>query len=101
TKMDSFVQQSLKRVLAYCDKNTIWQDAIDQIYIAESGKIELVLVFMEPIVKIGYVNEEFENRMNKVNNFIKTVVRCHDFSNYEELDFQYSQQVIAKKKSGV
>jgi hypothetical protein len=29
------------------------------------------------------------------------VVRCHDFSNYEELDFQYSQQVIAKKKSGV
>lgn len=101
TKMDSFVQQSLKRVLSYCDKNTIWQDAIDQIYIAESGKIELVLVFMEPIVKIGYVNEEFENRMNKVNNFIKTVVRCHDLSNYEELDFQYSQQVIAKKKGVV
>jgi hypothetical protein len=58
-------------------------------------------VFMEPIVKIGYVNEEFENRMNKVNNFIKAVVRCHDLSNYEELDFQYSQQVIAKKKSGI
>jgi len=96
-RMDSFIQQSLKRLLSYMENQTIWKDGVEQIYINENGKIDLVLVFSKPIVKIGYVNEDFEKKMNKVNNFFKTVVRCHDLSNFEELDFQYSQQVVAKK----
>lgn len=99
TKLDSFIQQSLSKVLKYSEENTIWRDVIDQIYINDNGKIDLVLSFCEPIVKLGYVDNDFEKRMHKVDNFFKTAVRCHDLSMYEELDFQYSQQVVAKKKS--
>jgi len=96
TRMDSFTQNSLRRILTFCERNTIWQDAIDQIYVNESGKIDVVLAFCKPIVKLGYVDDNFEKRMNKVSNFFRTVMRSHDISIYEELDFQYSQQVVAK-----
>jgi cell division protein FtsQ len=98
SKMDSFVKQSLVKLLYFIEKNSVWKDATEQIYINENGKIDLVLLFSEPIVRIGYVDDNFEQKMNKVNAFFKTIVRCHDLANYEELDFQYSQQVVARKK---
>jgi hypothetical protein len=96
--MDSFVKQSLVKLLYFIEKNSVWKDATEQIYINENGKIDLVLLFSEPIVRIGYVDDNFEQKMNKVNAFFKTMVRCHDLANYAELDFQYSQQVVARKK---
>jgi cell division protein FtsQ len=98
SKMDSFVKQSLVKLLYFIEKNSVWKDATEQIYINENGKIDLVLLFSEPIVRIGYVDDNFEQKMNKVNAFFKTMVRCHDLANYVELDFQYSQQVVARKK---
>jgi hypothetical protein len=98
SKMDSFVKQSLAKLLNYMDKNSVWKDAAEQIYINENGKIDLVFLFSEPIIKIGYVDDKFEQKMNKVNAFFKTIVRCHDLASYSELDFQYSQQVVARKK---
>jgi hypothetical protein len=49
-------------------------------------------------VRIGHVDDNFEQKMNKVNAFFKTVVRCHDLASFAEVDFQYSQQVVARKK---
>lgn len=98
SKMDSFVKQSLAKILNYLEKKTVWKDATEQIYINENGKIDLVFLFSEPIIKIGYVDDKFEQKMNKVNAFFKTIVRCHDLASYSELDFQYSQQVVARKK---
>jgi cell division protein FtsQ len=101
TKMDSLIKNSLTRIVSYMNSNPIWRDAIEQIYFNENGKVDLVLSFSEPTIRIGYIDENFEKRMKKVDHFFKTVVRCHDLTNYEELDFQYSQQVVARKKYGV
>lgn len=101
SKLDSFICHSVRRVLNYCDENPVWKDAVEQIYVNENGKLDIVLSFCEPIVKLGYVDESFEGRMNKVNNFFKAVVRCHSLSKYEELDFQYNQQVVARMKYGI
>lgn len=100
-RMDSLILNSLVRILNYTKTNPIWKDGLEQIYFNENGKVDLVLSFSEPTIKIGYVDENFEKRMKKVDNFFKTIVRCHDLTNYEELDFQYSQQVVARKKLGV
>ena len=98
TKMDSLVKYSLNKILKFIDRNPIWQDAIEQIYLNDNGKVDLVLSFSEPTIKLGYIDDNFEKRMEKVGNFFKTIVRCHDITDYEELDFQYSQQVVARKK---
>jgi cell division protein FtsQ len=101
SKVDSLVKQSLSRLLSYMEKKSIWNDAVEQIYINENGKVDLVLSFSEPIIKLGYIDNDFERKMNKVDNFFKAVMRCHDISNYEALDFQYSHQVVAITKVSV
>lgn len=98
TKVDSFISFSVKKILRYIDENKIWKHAIDQIYITEQGKVEFVLVFCKPFIQVGYVDEEFEKRMKKMYLFFKTVSRHHSIDDYDELDFQFSQQVVARKK---
>lgn len=98
SKMDSFINLELKTMLDFIKKNQIWSDAIDQIYIAQDGKMELILMFCEPIVKLGFIDKNFEKRMKKLDNFFKLATQYQQLSNYNELDFQFTNQVIAKKK---
>jgi cell division protein FtsQ len=99
TKVDSFINLEVKTILNYIKKNKVWTDAIDQIYISPDGKVELVLMFCEPIVKLGFIDSKFEKRMEKLNNFFKLAPNYQQLSNYSELDFQFTNQVIARKKN--
>lgn len=97
TPMDSLIQTSISKLLEYIDQHKVWRDAIEQIYVRDNGKIDLVLSFCQPVIVLGYIDENFEKKMNKLENFIRTVSRHRDLSEYSELDFQYSQQVVARK----
>lgn len=98
-QVDSFINLEIKTLIDYMNKNAVWRDAIDQIYINPEGKIELSLVFCEPMVKLGYIDANFEKRMNKVNIFFKIAPTYQQLSNYSELDFQFTNQVVAKRKN--
>lgn len=97
-RTDSFKRTSLKTFFEYYSKNKLWQDAIEQIHISQNGKLDLVLSFSEPIVKLGYADAQLEKKMMKLENFYRRIVRSHDLNMYRELDIQYEQQVIARKK---
>lgn len=98
TKVDSFINTEIKTLLKFMEMNKVWTDAIDQIYITSNAKIEIVLIFCEPIIKLGFLDENFEKRMEKLENFFKNAPKYQNISDYAELDFQYSNQVVAKKK---
>jgi len=98
SSVDSFINYEVKTILNFIDKNKIWTDAIDQIYINPVGKIELVLTFCEPLIQLGFIDENFEKRMIKLDNFLRIAPRFQNISNYQSLDFQFSNQVVARKK---
>lgn len=98
TQVDSFINMEVKKILEYMKKNTVWRDAIDQIYVTPQGKIELSLVFAEPIVQLGFLDSKFEKRMEKLNNFFKIAPNYQQLSNYSELNFEFTNQVVARKK---
>lgn len=95
--MDSFVEKELKIFLNYTEKNEIWKTMIDQIIITPQGKFELYLTFSDAAIKIGYINANFEKRMEKIIHFFKTAPYHSNLSQYSALDFQFSQQVIASR----
>lgn len=97
TKTDSFIQYEVKTILNYSRENDFWAKAIDQIYIEPSGKIELVMIFSQSILKIGTINEDFEKRFNKILIFYKSVLNYVDLSQYKYLDFTYKNQIIGIK----
>jgi cell division protein FtsQ len=98
TQVDSFINREVKSILDYMNKNTVWRDAIDQIIVTPDGKIELALMFAEPIVKLGFIDGKFEKRMEKMNNFFKIAPNYQQLSNYSELNFEFTNQVVAKRK---
>jgi cell division protein FtsQ len=97
TTEDSFRKKQVFTILNYAKENEFWNLAIDQIYIAPDNKIELILIFSEAIIQMGYINEDFEKRLEKVKNFFKIAVKNVDITPYKILNFQYEQQVIAIK----
>lgn len=97
--MDSLVENELKVFLNYLDQNPEWKAVIDQIYITPRGKFELYLAFSDVTIRMGYIQNGFEKRMEKMKNFFKSMPYYKDLSQYTTLDFQYSQQVIATRKS--
>lgn len=97
TKEDSFRKKQVSILLHYALENEFWNKAIDQIYIAPDNKIELILIFSEAIIQLGYINEDFEKRLEKVKNFFKIAVKNLDITPYKILNFQYEQQVVGIK----
>lgn len=96
--LDSMIQQEIKYVMYYLEKNEEWKTILDQIHICNNGKLEMYTSFSNVKLKIGYGDHQFEKRMQKVKHFFETAIYIKDINSYESLDFQFSQQVIAQKK---
>lgn len=98
TPLDSLISLEIKALTTFTEKNEFWKNSIDQIIITPSGKIELILIYSDALIKLGYIHEKLEARLNKVFNFYKITTQNVDISKYKELDFQFENQVVGIKK---
>lgn len=98
TSLDSLIVLETKGLLKYIEKNEFWKNAIDQIIIGQNGKIEITLIFADAVIKLGYIHEKLDAKLNKVYNFFKITSQNVPINQYKELDFQFENQVVGTKK---
>ncbi len=98
SKLDTLIKNQIKILLDYTENNKIWKTIIDQIYITESGKIEFILTFSDVLIQMGYIDSNFEKRMEKLKQFFQVAPFYKNISEYSTLNLQFHQQVVATKK---
>lgn len=94
--VDSALVRDITSLLAYINSDPFWKAQIAQIDIRPEGKLELIPVIGNHVVKLGKA-EEVEQKLHNLLLFYKQVISKTGFDIYKVIDVQYAGQVIGVK----
>lgn len=83
--------------ISFLEKNSFWNDQIEQIYIRPDKKIELVPRVGDSIILLGTFNN-YEAKLNKLKKLYTKAFNVIGWNHYKMIDLQYNGQVVCTKK---
>ena len=81
----------------YLEQNPFWNAQIEQIYVRENGKIELVPRVGDAIIVLGTL-DNFEKKLEKLKKLYKNGFNLIGWNKYKVIDLQYKDQIVCNKK---
>lgn len=81
----------------YINKDKFWSAQIDQIYINNKGGLELVPRVGRQIIKLGSL-EGYATKLENLMLFYEQVVPETGWDSYSEINLEYSNQIVCKKR---
>jgi len=95
---DSLLMRQIVHISQFINKNPFWKDQIEQIDITQARTFEMIPLVGNHIVSLGDGND-IEKKFSKLFTFYQQVMSKSGFDSYQKVDVQYSNQVIATRKS--
>jgi len=84
----------------YLKDNTFWNAQIEQIYVREDQKVELVPRVGDAIILLGTL-DNYEKKLEKLHKLYKNGFNVIGWNKYKLIDLQYKDQVVCNKKEEV
>lgn len=97
TGRDSILLKEVKAVAQYIYAHPFWNAQVGQVDITPGGKIELVPVIGNHIIRLGDA-QKIDEKLNNLLVFYRQVMSRAGFDKYKVLDLQYEGQVVAVHK---
>jgi len=79
----------------YLNSQPFWQAQVEQIYIAKSGRVELIPRVGAHIIRLGSFNN-FEYKLRKLITLYEKGISIKGWNAYDVIDLSYSNQVVCK-----
>lgn len=98
-KSDSLLLSEVRSVAEYLVENEFWMSQIAQVDIDAKGKMEMIPVIGDHVIKFGR-GIDVEKKFKRLFLFYEQVLAKTGFSKYPVIDIQYAGQVIGVKKEG-
>lgn len=96
---DSLLLQQVKNTAAFIRKDSFWMSQVAQIDISKDGKMEMVPVVGNHLVKLGE-GEDMPAKFRRLMIFYQQVLRNTGMDHYKLIDVQYKGQVVASRYAG-
>ena len=97
TAMGNTILRDVYDIVNYVNNDKFWSAQIDQIYVTNQNKIEMVPRMGNHVIKIGpYTN--FENKMHNLELFYTQVMPNVGWDKYSEINLEYEGQVVCKRR---
>jgi cell division protein FtsQ len=96
---DSLLLQQVKNTAAFIRQDSFWMSQVAQIDISKDGKMEMVPVVGNHLVKLGE-GEDIPAKFRRLMVFYQQVLRNTGMDHYKLIDVQYKGQVVASRYAG-
>jgi len=93
----SMVSGKLYDFVMYLKENAFWNAQVEQIYVREDQKIELVPRVGDAIILLGTL-ENYEKKLEKLHKLYKNGFNVIGWNKYKLIDLQYKDQIVCNKK---
>ncbi len=81
----------------YLHENEFWNNQIEQVYVTEEKKMELVPRVGHQIIEVG-VPEDMEDKLKNLEQFYRKVMPTVGWNKYSKINLEYDNQIICTKK---
>ncbi|MEI6753948.1 MAG: cell division protein FtsQ [Paludibacter sp.] len=96
----TMVTGKLYDFVMYLKDNTFWNAQVEQIYVREDQKIELVPRVGDAIILLGTL-ENYEKKLEKLHKLYKYGFNVIGWNKYKLIDLEYKDQIVCNKKEEV
>ncbi|EOR94144.1 Cell division protein FtsQ [Arcticibacter svalbardensis MN12-7] len=101
-KIDSLktsIARDLYKTALYVEKDTLWRDQIEQLYVNQQNEIELVTRVGDQKIILGNA-DSLEVRFNNLKAFYKKAMPAVGWNAYKTINIKYTNQIICEKNLG-
>jgi cell division protein FtsQ len=84
--------------VTYLEENPFWNAQIEQIFVRDDGKIELVPRVGESIIVLGTL-DNYEKKLEKLHKLYAYGFKTIGWNKYKIIDLQYKDQVVCDKEN--
>ena len=96
----SMVTGKMYDFVLFLKENTFWNAQIEQIYVREDQKIELVPRVGDAIILLGTL-DNYEKKLEKLHKLYQNGFNVIGWNKYKVIDLQYKDQVVCNKKENI
>ncbi len=82
--------------ITFLEKNSFWNDQIEQIYIRPDKKVELVPRIGDSIILLGTL-DNYDSKLEKLKKLYVKAFNVIGWNRYEMIDLQYKGQIVCTK----
>ncbi|HLP20912.1 MAG TPA: hypothetical protein VK174_11455 [Chitinophagales bacterium] len=100
-KRDSAVQAALFNLIGYVNKDEFLAALIDQVYVTDSGYMDLIPKVNTHIIHLGNAQENLEDKLKRLKIFYTEGLRKTGWKKYKTIDLRYMNQVVCEKRDSV
>ena len=98
TKRDSVVQAALYKLILFVRKDEFLNALVDQVYVLESGEMEVIPKVGGQTIRFGAVDENLAEKFDRLKIFYNEGLRKVGWDKYKTIDLRYKDQVVCEKK---
>lgn len=88
---------SLYDFVNFLEQNPFWNHQIEQIYVREDKKVELIPRVGDCVIELGYL-ENYEAKLGKLMKLYQKGFNIMGWNRYRTIDLQYKDQVVCGKE---
>ncbi len=90
------IAKDLYKTALYIEKDTLWSEQIEQIYVNEQNEIELIPRVGNHRILLGTA-DSLEVRLNNLKIFYKRAIPVVGWDAYKTINIKYSNQIVCEK----
>lgn len=94
----SFATNQLFDFIDYLEKDQFWNAQIEQIFITDDLKIEMIPRVGDAVILLGTL-DKYEDKLQKLVVFYQKGLSVLGWNRYSSIDLQYNNQIVCKKKT--
>lgn len=94
----SFATGPLFDFIDYLEKDQFWNAQIEQIFITDDLKIEMIPRVGDAVILLGTL-DKYEDKLQKLSVFYQKGLSVLGWNRYYSIDLQYDNQIVCKKKT--
>lgn len=99
--LDTSIKQSVLKdifeLIQYINGNGFWSAQIDQIYIDDKDKIDLIPRLGNNRIRLGTI-ENFQGKLRNLEAFYKNVLPEAGWNRYDLINLEYKDQIVCRKR---
>lgn len=95
---DSTVQAALFNLISYVNKDEFLKALTDQLYVNESGDIDLIPRVNTHTIRLGRVEDKMEDKLKRLKIFYTEGLKKTGWQMYKTIDLRYMNQVVCEKR---
>ena len=94
----SFATGPLYDFIDYLEKDQFWNAQIEQVYITDDLKIEMIPRVGDAVILLGTL-DKYDDKLQKLAVFYQKGLSVLGWNRYYSIDLQYNNQIVCKKKT--